>query len=194
MSLPISWTSAGHRSRQESNPAGAEPPSSTDGISFVPQLTGTPGPERKSAFFWYDARPGWDKERFRREVFAVNRDYLASSAAFFGLPMLPLIRQKMFHGSEEVTSEFSPPLLQRIEARLIQKLGKKLVGQIARFVFLPAERAVPDEGVNGPVVTFAEIRKRRLRLRRIAFRREDSRPAGCSETGVGVGVHGSISV
>lgn len=43
-----------------------------DGISFVPQLTGQPGPRRDAAFFWYDPRPGWDKERFERHVFALN--------------------------------------------------------------------------------------------------------------------------
>lgn len=46
-----------------------------DGISFAPRLFGTNGPERKSAFFWYDSRPGWDKERFSRHVFALNKNY-----------------------------------------------------------------------------------------------------------------------
>lgn len=46
-----------------------------DGISFAPQLRGESGPKRQHAFFWYDPRPGWDKERFHREVFAVNKQY-----------------------------------------------------------------------------------------------------------------------
>jgi arylsulfatase A len=46
-----------------------------DGISFAPKLLGRKGPERQAAFFWYDPRPGWDKERFSRHVFAVNKDY-----------------------------------------------------------------------------------------------------------------------
>ena len=47
----------------------------TDGVSFAPQLFGRAGRPRDSAFFWYDPRPGWDKERFHRSVFAVNRKY-----------------------------------------------------------------------------------------------------------------------
>ena len=57
--------------------AGSELPreTETDGISFAPQLFGQEGDQREAAFFWYDPRPGWDKERFRRHVFALNKDY-----------------------------------------------------------------------------------------------------------------------
>lgn len=47
----------------------------TDGVSFAPQLFGKSGTKREAAFFWYDSRPGWDKERFRRSVFAVDHHY-----------------------------------------------------------------------------------------------------------------------
>lgn len=47
----------------------------TDGISFAPQLLGTKGPKRDAAFFWYDPRPGWDKSKFRRSIFAIDHDY-----------------------------------------------------------------------------------------------------------------------
>ncbi len=47
----------------------------SDGVSFAPQLFGKHGTQREAAFFWYDPRPGWDKERFRRSVFAVNKKY-----------------------------------------------------------------------------------------------------------------------
>ena len=47
----------------------------TDGHTFYPQLMGQKGEPREAAFFWYDPRPGWDKERFRRHVFAVNRTH-----------------------------------------------------------------------------------------------------------------------
>ncbi|NND98717.1 MAG: sulfatase-like hydrolase/transferase [Pirellulaceae bacterium] len=49
--------------------------SERDGISFAPRLLGQDGPRRESVFVWYDPRPGWDKERFRREVFALNKNY-----------------------------------------------------------------------------------------------------------------------
>lgn len=48
---------------------------STDGISFAPRLFGRKSKPREAAFFWYDPRPGWDKERFHRSVFAVDRHY-----------------------------------------------------------------------------------------------------------------------
>ncbi|MDF1850108.1 MAG: sulfatase-like hydrolase/transferase [Verrucomicrobiales bacterium] len=46
-----------------------------DGISFAPSLSGKAGSARESAFFWYDPRPGWDKERFTRHIFALDHDY-----------------------------------------------------------------------------------------------------------------------
>jgi arylsulfatase A-like enzyme len=62
-----------------------------DGISFVSQLTGKKGPRRDAAFFWYDPRPGWDKERFHRHVFAINRTHkLFRDGRLFRLSELPL--------------------------------------------------------------------------------------------------------
>jgi len=47
-----------------------------DGISFAPLLRGSPREkEREWAFFWYDPRPGWDKERFSRHIFALDHRY-----------------------------------------------------------------------------------------------------------------------
>jgi arylsulfatase A-like enzyme/acetyl esterase/lipase len=63
----------------------------TDGISFAPKLFGREGPQRTAAFFWYDSRPGWDKERFRREVFAVNETHkLFRTGRLFRLTDKPL--------------------------------------------------------------------------------------------------------
>ncbi len=73
--------------------AGSELPADvkTDGISFAPRLVGKEGPRRTSAFFWYDPRPGWDKERFGRHVFAVNKHYkLFRSGRLFRLTDRPL--------------------------------------------------------------------------------------------------------
>lgn len=47
----------------------------TDGVSFAPRLFGKPGQPRDWCFFWYDPRPGWDKESFRRHVFALDHHY-----------------------------------------------------------------------------------------------------------------------
>lgn len=47
-----------------------------DGISFAPLLTGGERvKERGWSFFWYDPRPGWDKEKFSRHVFALDHRY-----------------------------------------------------------------------------------------------------------------------
>ena len=62
-----------------------------DGISFAPRLFGRDAPRREMAFFWYDSRPGWDKERFRRSVFALNKDYkLFRTGQLFRLTDRPL--------------------------------------------------------------------------------------------------------
>lgn len=52
-------------------PAGLQ----TDGVSFAAPLLGIQGAPREAAFFWYDPRPGWDKEKFSRSIFALNHDY-----------------------------------------------------------------------------------------------------------------------
>lgn len=55
-----------------------------DGQSFVHHLKGASGPRRENCFFWYDPRPGWDKNRFDRHIFALNHDYkLFSDGRFF---------------------------------------------------------------------------------------------------------------
>lgn len=46
-----------------------------DGVSFLPALRGVAGPKREACFFWYDPRPGWDKERFSRHIFALDHNY-----------------------------------------------------------------------------------------------------------------------
>jgi len=46
-----------------------------DGISFVGTLLNRKGPRRESCFFWYDPRPGWDKNRFSRHIFALDHKY-----------------------------------------------------------------------------------------------------------------------
>ena len=46
-----------------------------DGRSFAPQLFGKPSNPRDWCFFWYDPRPGWDKDRFSREIFALDHNY-----------------------------------------------------------------------------------------------------------------------
>ena len=46
-----------------------------DGVSFAPQLSGERGTPRDFAFFWYDPRPGWDKDKFSRSIFALDHKH-----------------------------------------------------------------------------------------------------------------------
>ena len=58
-----------------------------DGKSVVPLLD-DPDSEggRDWSFFWYDPRPGWDKEKYTRQIFALDRDYkLFSDGRFFDI-------------------------------------------------------------------------------------------------------------
>lgn len=57
--------------------AGVEVPADwpIDGISFAPALFGENEGAREASFFWYDPRPGWDKERFARHIFALDHHY-----------------------------------------------------------------------------------------------------------------------
>ena len=47
-----------------------------EGLSFAGALRGNEQRARREAcFFWYDPRPGWDKERYSRAIFALDHDY-----------------------------------------------------------------------------------------------------------------------
>ena len=57
-----------------------------DGISFAPSILNKEGPKRAWSFFWYDPRPGWDKERFPRHIFALDYNYkLFADGRFFDI-------------------------------------------------------------------------------------------------------------
>ncbi len=47
----------------------------TDGVSFAPQLSGNTGTLCDWAFFWYDPRPGWAKDKFERSIFELDHRY-----------------------------------------------------------------------------------------------------------------------
>lgn len=69
--------------------AGAKLPADwgIDGVSFAKQLIGANNSaKRESCFFWYDPRPGWDKERFSRHIFALDHRFkLYSDGRFFAI-------------------------------------------------------------------------------------------------------------
>lgn len=58
----------------------------TDGLSFAPQMLSQKGSKRDWCFFWYDPRPGWDKDRFSRHIFALDHKYkLFSDGRFYDI-------------------------------------------------------------------------------------------------------------
>ncbi len=95
--------------------AGREVPDGwqTDGVSFAPQLLGEESSPRDWAFFWYDPRPGWDKETFTRSIFALDHRYkLFSTGEMFaieheGLGEVPLDTQNLTKEAEEARSKLA---------------------------------------------------------------------------------------
>lgn len=69
-----------------------EIPKGIDGLSFYPQLMGQKHPHpREWAFFWYDPRPGWDKDQFTRSIFALDRNFkLYDDGRFYDIVDDPL--------------------------------------------------------------------------------------------------------
>ena len=91
-----------------------------DGISFLPQLLGQPLPRRDAAFFWYDPRPGWDKERFARHVFALNQTHkLFRDGRLFRIGTLPLEEIFVQHDQPEDSAE---------RAQLLQVISEAMAG------------------------------------------------------------------
>lgn len=121
-----------------------------DGISFAPVLLGKKGPVREASFIWYDPRPGWDKERFRRHVFAVDKRYkLYRDGRLFRLTEQPL---------EQI--EVDPLNMTSADQEAQKKLGRVIVDALAGvdepplvdaygkrqhdFLFMPKDRAETD--------------------------------------------------
>jgi arylsulfatase A-like enzyme len=63
------------------------PDGGAEGLSFAGSLQGNPSRRtRDSCFFWYDPRPGWDKEKRSRYVFALDHEHkLFSDGRLFAI-------------------------------------------------------------------------------------------------------------
>lgn len=123
----------------------------TDGISFAHRLFDKPGRKRDTAFFWYDSRPGWDKERFRREVFALNKDYkLYRSGRLFRLTDKPLEEIEI---SPLTMSDADQKAKKQLTAFIEENLGNaqepKLVNAYGEpefdLLYLPADKQETSE-------------------------------------------------
>jgi arylsulfatase A-like enzyme len=108
----------------------------TDGISFAPELYGEKANQREYAFFWYYPRPGYNKERFSLEVFALNHDFkLYENGRMFQisgtLPIeteldtakLSIAAQKAKRELEKVLTEMMKPPLSATAQRVSKKIN-----------------------------------------------------------------------
>jgi len=79
--------------------AGIEPQAewNLDGKSFAPTLFGKENPEaREWAFFWYDPRPGWDKDQFTLSVFALDEKFkLYTDGSIYNIVDDPLEKKQV---------------------------------------------------------------------------------------------------
>lgn len=120
--------------------AGVEIPEdeNLDGISFAPWLFEKNGPKRDAAFFWYDPRPGWDKERFSRHVFALDHHYkLFRNGKLYRLTDRPL---------EEI--EVDPSAMTSTDIQAKQKL-QRVIDNAMRGVEEPPLVNAYGEPVSG---------------------------------------------
>ena len=149
--------------------------STTDGISFAPRLLGDErgvkgalkgalkGARRERAFFWYDPRPGWDKERFHRDVFALNKNYkLFRSGRLFRLtdlpleeiPIDPLKMTKDDLAAKKELSEFIEQTMAGVDEPPLLNAYGKLEHDL---LYLPKDRAETDRICEGLLETGREI-------------------------------------
>lgn len=98
-----------------------EMPRGLDGQSFFPQLLGKKHPHpREWAFFWYDPRPGWDKDQFTRSTFALDRRYkLYDDGRFYDIVKDPLEKKSLrYWDTGEEGTESLNRLRSAIESRM----------------------------------------------------------------------------
>ena len=114
----------------------SETDSKRDGVSFASQLSGEVGPRRDAAFFWYDPRPGWDKERFTRHVFALNKTHkYFRDGRLFRLSKTPLEEALV------APSEFTPQ----------DKAAKQMLADVIRTTMIGAPEPPLVDAYGKPV-------------------------------------------
>ncbi|MDO6693904.1 sulfatase-like hydrolase/transferase [Aliiglaciecola sp. 3_MG-2023] len=105
---------------------GGKVPSSwePDGISFAPGILGKQGEKRDSAFFWYDPRPGWGKDKFERHIFALDHEYkLFSDGRLYSIDGVEM-KEKLIKLSEYTEKEIEAKnKLEKVIAKMMS--GKK---------------------------------------------------------------------
>ncbi len=93
-----------------------------DGKSFAGSLFDEDAAGRDMSFFWYDPRPGWDKDRFTRHIFAVDRNYkLFSDGRMFAIDALNPVERELASDDMSATLRAARARLQRFIDQQMQE-------------------------------------------------------------------------
>lgn len=104
-----------------------------DGVSFASALGLSKGnvkrQPRQSCFFWYDPRPGWDKDQFSRHIFALDHRYkLFSDGRFFVIDDLLPLERLLQNDQLDQEAAMAKAKLQRV----IDEMMKEPMSEAAR--------------------------------------------------------------
>ncbi|MDZ4798697.1 MAG: sulfatase-like hydrolase/transferase [Bryobacteraceae bacterium] len=93
-----------------------------DGRSFLPQIRGQKGNPRDAIYWWYDPRPGWDKDKFRRVRYSRDKRFkLYEDGRLFEPAVDPDETQPIAAGSGGSEAESSRRRLGRLMADMRAK-------------------------------------------------------------------------
>ncbi len=95
-----------------------------DGQSFAPQMLGSEQTNpRDWAFFWYDPTPGWDKDKFSRHIFAIDKQFkLYSDGRFYDYLTDPREEKQLrFHDLDRTGVEAFGKLRTAIEETMLPR-------------------------------------------------------------------------
>jgi arylsulfatase A-like enzyme len=107
----------------------------SDGISFEAILSGDTTHEREAVFFWYDPRPGWDKDPYTRKVFALDHQYkLFADGRIFDI-----------RGEYPEEKELDPAAL-TADARTAKIKLEQIIEAYMQPPFSPAASDTPEAG------------------------------------------------
>ena len=92
-----------------------------DGRSFYPRLHGQPGNPREWVYCYYDPRPGWDKDKYRRLIFARDRRFkLYTDGRLYDVSRDPLEQQAI---RRDTDTDMTRGVRQRLAAVLQSMRG-----------------------------------------------------------------------
>lgn len=96
-----------------------------DGQSFAQSLWDEGASGREMCFFWYDPRPGWDKDRFTRHIFALDHNHkLFSDGQMFAIDDLSPVERRLADDNDPAVNKARRKLKQYIDNMMQPPLSK----------------------------------------------------------------------